>query len=134
MPPQSVTQSWRSGARMPRETRFDFVGNQSRKRCYAKIDTFKRICLCHSRSSASPSILKNLLIINSIIKCIPEKSPMIIRVIYFLKYKAYFFIPHEFSSVGRNVVLYVRVGFKLQISYLFILKVKFLITVLLYNK
>jgi hypothetical protein len=54
VPPQPVTQRARSGERMPRVTKFVFVGNLSRKRRHAKIDTFRGTCLCHSRSSAAP--------------------------------------------------------------------------------
>ncbi|KAK2437408.1 hypothetical protein QL285_022305 [Trifolium repens] len=59
MPPQPVTQSWRSGAKMPQEARFAFVGSRSRMRRHARIDTFNGTCLCQIRSSASPKITES---------------------------------------------------------------------------
>ncbi|KAK2415891.1 hypothetical protein QL285_038335 [Trifolium repens] len=44
--PQPVTHWARSGKRMPRATRFVFVGNRSCRRRQAKIDTFMGTCLC----------------------------------------------------------------------------------------
>jgi hypothetical protein len=56
IPPQPDTQKWTSGDIMPRATKFDFVGNRSRRRRHAKMETFRGTCLCHTRSSASPRV------------------------------------------------------------------------------
>jgi hypothetical protein len=59
IPPQPDTQKWTSGGIMSRATKFDFVGNWSRRRRHAKIETFRGTYLCHTRSSASPRVNKS---------------------------------------------------------------------------
>jgi hypothetical protein len=56
MPPQPDTQNWTSGEMIPRATKFVFVGSRSRRRLYAKMETFRGTCLCHTRSSTSPNV------------------------------------------------------------------------------
>jgi hypothetical protein len=56
MPPQPDTQNWTSAEMIPRATKFVFVGSRSRRRRHAKMETFRGTCMCHTRSSTSPSV------------------------------------------------------------------------------
>jgi hypothetical protein len=49
-PPQPVTQSWESGVIIWRRTKLSRVGSLLRSNRHANTDTFKRTCLCQSKS------------------------------------------------------------------------------------
>jgi hypothetical protein len=56
MPSHPETHRWASSEIMPRVTKSVFVGNLSRKRRQTNMKTFKGICLCHTRSSATSKV------------------------------------------------------------------------------